>query len=269
MFELKLEGAKELRRFAEVDFKNRQKAIQKMILRDVVESVYEEVAKAIPVNEPWLKAYKDGLKVYEVTDMPKGEIGFAIASQVSGEWGMVDAHKMIVYFETTTISPDAHIGEIMAKFSPFTVDKVPNLKAYGARPIIRRVRVDEIEDTRKKNASERASLSAALAEEGISIESGPAKISGKVYFDMSFAVMRMELGFGEIRKPHWRPALKKISIHLNAMARNPKVLNRLRGLLDPANDNWKGALRPEHPPLRLREIGQFADFQGKLTIGGF
>ena len=264
MIELQIEGLKDLQKFLDEDFESRILAVQKYILRTVVQDIYEAVEKAIPDKEHWLKVYKRSLKVYELDEMPEGEFGYAIASRVSGDWSMVDGANMIVYFDALPATPDSKIGEVLEQYSPFSVDQVPNLDDYGARAVIRRVRAGEVEDVRKINEKRRSEFIEALAEQGVSPNPGPAVIKGHIYFDMQFMVMRMEMGLGEIRKPHWRPALRKVGIFLDQAAKSCEVHKTMAEYFAPSEVAWQGEFRKSHSTMRLVEVEKFEQFQKRV-----
>jgi hypothetical protein len=262
VLELRIDGVKDLRRLAEADFKERIFALQKEVLRSIVERVFDEVVDRIhDTPEKWLRMYKESMKIYEIADLPKGEAGFVIASRVSGDWSMVDAETMIVYFDANPRSPDFNVGKVVEEFSPFAVDWIPHLESYGSRIRVRRVRSDEVKEIREKNVREAPSLLARLGEEGIEVLPGPARIAGTVYFDMLFMVMRMELGFGDIRSPHWRPAIRRIGFHLHEMVRSREIQKVVKSVFDPRSESWKRVLRRDLTTIHLREVEGFKEFQ--------
>lgn len=266
MLRLEIEGVDELKKWAETDFVGRANAVKKLLLRRVVEQVFNEIVKDIPTGEHWLKKYRNSIKVFEMKNLPKNEYGFSIAARVSGDWTMADAEKMIVYFDSIARSPDRAIGDVLEKYSPFTVNNVPSLDPhdYGATVSVRRVRSDEIKEVRKANERHQESIRSELDQAGATFVKGPAKIGRKVFFDLDFAVMRMELGFGDVKKPHWRPALRKISLFLEKMERDVKVHKILAKYFTPEDDTWKSELDRTHPQIEVREVENFEEFQDKI-----
>lgn len=267
MFEVRIDGTrKNLGRLVEINWQERARAARKIILQVLAERLMEKIIEGIPdSSEKWLQEYKDSIKLYEIVDLPKGEVGFAIASRVEGDWSMVDAEKMVIYFDANPRSPDSNIGEIMEEFSPFAPDKVPNLKGYGAHVRIRRVRADEVEGVRQKNVRESEALLGRLSEQEVTVLPGPATIRGRVLFDMLFMVMRMELGFGDIREPHWRPVLRNLRLHLHELARSLEAREMVRAIFDPRQPVWKEILRRrELPSIRVRDVEGFEEFQEKV-----
>lgn len=264
MLDLTVHGLKELEAFIQSDFEGRVLAIQKYLMRTLAEEIHQAVFNAIPDTEEWLRVYKKSLHIYEIDELPPGEFGFAVASRVSGDWSMVDGSTMIVYFDHDPRSEDADVGEIMSKFSPFTVDQVPVIDIYGARARMRRVRSDEIEAVREKNLKDREDLVEDLDKVGQQVQSGHAEIKGQIFFDLHFAVMRMELSLGDIRKPHWRPALKKIGVFMHKAVMSSEVHKTLAKYFDPDSVAWEGESKAVYKTMRLKTAEEFGDFQKRL-----
>lgn len=263
MIQIKVDGLDDLKAFVEQDFEGRVLAMQKYLLRTIVEDVYLAVQKGIPDTELWLQAYKKSLKVYEIEDMPDGEFGYAIASRVSGDWSMVDGSKMVIKFEAYP-GLDNSVGAIMQQFSPFSVDQVPDIEDYGAKVVIRRVREKEVEEVREINEKNRAELVNKLNDAGMTVGIEHPEIKGKIYFDLQFAVVRMELALGEIRKPHWKPALRKVGVFLSQAAMANDVHKVMAKYFDPNEVDWKQENRKSHEVMRLRDVDGFEEFQKRV-----
>src|SRR3990172_6304758 len=106
MLDVRIAGVAKLKKFAEMEFDLRVKAIIHLATRHDVEAIKEDIVSRIPTNEKWMKIYKDSLQIYEMTGIPKDEVGFVIASKVTGDWSMVDAETMVIRFKPTLISPN-------------------------------------------------------------------------------------------------------------------------------------------------------------------
>lgn len=265
MLEARIDGVKKLRRLVEMDWMGRARAARKMLLQAIAERVLKKIVDSLPDSrEKWLQVYKKSIRLYEIADLPKDEAGFAIASRVEGDWSMVDAATMIVYFDADPSSPDLNVGEIMEEFSPFAPDKVPNLEGYGARIRIRRVRAGEVEEVRRRNEQESEALLASLAEQEVAVRPGPAKVEGRILFDMPFMVMRMELGFGDVHEPHWRPVLRNLRLHIHELFRSRRIRENIEALFDPREAFWKDFFRRDLPRIRLKDVEGFEEFQQKI-----
>jgi hypothetical protein len=271
MMAIDITGVDKLAAFADMDLNKRMLAIKTMILREFVTRLYKDIKDAIPDTETWMQIYKKSMKIYKMSDLDrgddeKGEIGYAIASKVTGDWSMVDAGHMVVYFGPAQYSPDASIGKILEKFSPFAVNQIPRLSSYGSTVLVRRVREEEVEEVTADNQKKRDELAAALKEQGADILEGPAKIGGVVYFDIYFAVMRMELGYDRrIRAPHWKPVLRGIKLYLSRLMQDGKIMKRVKEYFRPKNTSHSKEFKVKlYDEIRMNRIGQFKHFQKEI-----
>jgi hypothetical protein len=263
---IRVEGIDKLRQMAEIELPKRVMAMCRFVLREVVEKVHEAIVKAIPENERWLKEYKKALQIYEIKprDLGEDEIGFVIGAKMSGDWSMVEADKMIVNFKAETLDPYSEVGGVLQKHSPFTVDMVPALANYGSDSSVRRVRSDEIQAVRSKNRVDLAALNQELIKAKAQFRQGPANVEGTIYFDMAFMVMRMEKKWGDIKKPHWRPALRKVGANISSVYRDPKLKKIVSGLFDEHNVTWKKEDANKFDTIRLHDLEEFKEFQEKI-----
>jgi len=267
MLKIKIEGVDKFKEVFEIDSVERARAMTRFMLRSIVDKVCEEVVRAIPEAKSWLKIYKNALKVYEIRkkDFGVNEFGFVIGARISGDWSMVDANTMLVEFVPEEGSEDYEIGEVLRKYSPFTVDMVPNLPVYGAKTTLKDVRSDEIDEVRENNKRQKASLVGALSAEGVKPRDGQAKIDGVIYFDMVFMILRMETGWGDIKKPHWKPALRKISAHISELHRDAKLQKIIEGMFEPGSLEWKKDANDKYPPMRLNDLEKIEEFHEKIN----
>lgn len=220
-----------------------------------------------------MKIYKKSLQIREIGGLPKKitgmqmpEIGFAITSQVPGDWSMVHADNMLVDFKRQLDDPASLVGEVLERFSPFTVDHVPNLDDYGAKVGIRVVRPSEVEEIREINADKAYELQEALQEQGASPKDGPAQIEGKVFFDMEWAVIHMETKHSAYGQPHWGPALDKINVFLRKQLLSVDFHKRIKKIFTPENVRWKNEMDsvPSLPEIRVHDLKAFEKFQNSL-----
>lgn len=275
MFEIEVSGVKKLDRFAKMHFAERAVAFEYALTRIVVEQIFEEIQNGISdtTQEEWLKIYKKSMQIREITGLQSKitgtqmpEIGFAITSQVAGDWTMVDADTMLVDFKRQLDDPASPIGEVLERFSPFTVDHVPNLDAYGAKIGIRVVRPSEVEEIREINADKAYELQEALEEQGTAQKDGPAHIEGKVFFDMEWAVIHMETKHSAYGKPHWGPALDKLNIFLRKQLLSVDFHKRIKKIFTPENVRWKKEMSgvPALPEIQVFALKSFEKFQNSL-----
>jgi hypothetical protein len=276
MFEIEVSGGKQFDRFVETGFKERVVAFEYMLVREVVEHVFAELQDGIKDanQEEWMKVYKQSMKVYEISGLSrkvsgsqKAELGFVIASQVAGDWNMVDAGTMLVSFKRSLDDPSSAVGEVLERFSPFTVDNVPNLDFYGAKTYIRVVRASEVAEVREANADKAHELQEALAEVGLTQKAGLATIDGKIFFDMEWAVIRMETGHSAHGKAHWRPALKQISVALHEKSMSVEFHKKIKKIFEPKNVRWASVMEgPESlPEIRVQDLKVFRSFQERVS----
>lgn len=260
---IQVDGIDKLRQMAEVELPKRIMAMCRFVLREVVEKVHKAIVKAIPENEQWLREYKRALQVYEIRprDLDKDEIGFVIGAKMSGDWSMVEAGKMIVYFKAETLDPYSEVGGVLKKYSPFSVDMVPSLENYGSNSSVRRVRSDEIQAVRAQNKKDTVSMNQELTKAKAQFRSGPANVEGTIYFDMAYMVMRMEMNWGDIKKPHWRPALRDVGAHISAVYRDPMLKKMLGNLFDQRHVEWKKEDTNKFDLIRLHDLEEFKEFQ--------
>lgn len=275
MFGIEIDGLKKLERFAKTNLAERAIAFEYALVRSIVDQVYDEIKDGIstPAGEEWLKVYKKSLKIYEISGLPskitgeaKPELGFAIASQVSGDWNMVDADTMLVGFKRQFDDPASPIGEVLERFSPFAVDRVPNLDAYGAKTYIRVVRPSEVEEIRQENDDKAYELQEALDEQGVVQKSGEAHLDGKIFFDMEWAVIRMETRHSAFGQPHWRPALNKINIFLRQRLLSVDFHKKIKKIFTPENVRWQNEMTGVEslPEIRVYDLKVFEKFQSKV-----
>lgn len=275
MFKIEVSGAKKLARFAKTKFEERVVAFEYLVLRNLVEALLEEIKDGIPghIQEAWVSVYKESLQVYEIGGLPdkttsgqKPELGFVIASEVSGDWTMVNTEKMLVTFKQKRADPSSAIGKVLRQFSPFAVDYVPHLAFYGASPVIRVVRPSEVDEIRENNRDQAHELHEALAEAGAEHKDGPTKIDGKVFFDMEWAVFRMETGHSAHGKPHWRPALSQINVFLRKQLLSVAFRKKIKKIFTPANVRWRSGMQGVDalPEIRVHDLDVFEEFQNKI-----
>jgi hypothetical protein len=276
MFEIEVSGAAQLTRIAKSGLMKRAVAFEYLLVRDVVEKVFDAIQEGLSdtTNEEWMKIYKKSLKVHEITGLPKSvganqtpELGFAITAQVPGDWSMVNADTMLVDFKRKLDDPAASIGEVLEQFSPFTVENVPNLDAYGAKVGIRVVRPSEVEEIRERNSDKAYELQEALQEQGVSPKSGQAQIEGKIFFDMEWAVIHMETKHSAYGAPHWRPALKQIGTFLKKLSTNVDFHKKIKKIFDPENVRWGSSAKGMNalPTIRVNDIKGFEKFQTQIS----
>jgi hypothetical protein len=264
---IEIKGVDKFKEVFEINLVKRAQAMTRFMVRNIVEKIYDEVKRAIPETENWLKEYKKDLMVYEIRkkDLDKDEMGFVIGARISGDWSMVDADTMIVEFIPKDGSEDYEIGEVLQEYSPFAIDMVPNLPVYGATTKVKRVRSDEISAIREQNKRQRAALVGALSAEGVKPRDGQAKIEGTIYFDMVFMVLRMEQRWGDIKKPHWRPALRNISADISELYRDAKLKKIVEGMFEPGSVEWKKDAKDKYPPMRLADLEKIREFHEKIN----
>jgi len=262
MPEISVVKDKSLKKFLNADYTKRSKAVRRAFSYELASSLLKEIKKRIPTGEEWLDAYRDSFEIYDVIDSPKNETVFVIASKVPAKWSMADVDKTVVYFETHLNNA---IGGILQEFSPFSVDQIPSLATYGSAAVIRRVRADEIIDVRSANMRNRGDLNRRLGVAKAVFKTGPPVIDGQLYFDINFAVMRMELGYGDIRKPHWKPVLRNMLKHARRVMQIPKMQKRLLKCLNPAYNQYSRELKIKRNKMRVSALWGLQKMQRKLS----
>jgi hypothetical protein len=141
---------------------------------------------------------------------------------------------------------------------------VPALANYGSDSSVRRVRSDEIQAVRSKNRVDLAALNQELIKAKAQFRQGPANVEGTIYFDMAFMVMRMEKKWGDIKKPHWRPALRQVGSQISSVYRDPKLKKIVSGLFDERSVAWKKEGANKFDLIRLHDLEEFKEFQEKI-----
>jgi predicted phage-related endonuclease len=74
----------------------------------------------------------------------------------------------------------------------------------------------------------------------------------------------MEKKWGDIKKPHWRPALRKVGSNISSVYRDPKLKKIVSGLFDEHNVTWKKEDANKFDTIRLHDLEEFKEFQEKI-----
>lgn len=243
------------------DLKRRSMAMVRFVLHRVARRALNEIVSRIP-NDPDLDDYGKQLGVY----MVKGkEIAFAIlhSGQVpSKKLGDLDAETTVLYIKPIVRgkSKNAKVYRAMEMFSPFTLSTWPGVMPKDkAFVVYREVRKDEVNRVRRRNLKEQHKIRKVLEQNGVKVKKEDFEIKDVLAVrDLTFRILRRELGIGMRKLPAWRPGIEA------AKQEPAKIMERdevLRTLLDPSYRGWHnlGRARNKVNPKDLEDIQEFQD----------
>ncbi len=189
------------------DYRERSIKLQSVATHRVAEIFLNKLLGFIPDD---MEEYKDSLKIVLITGV-KGGVSFAIVSE-DDESSMGD-----LPIETTAVyivnkSFDSKLLRVLEAFSPWTMDRLPlGFNESESEIIYREVTKGEIVRLRRKNDQVLHDIKDQLVRYG-AIDGSSKKVSNiKAVPDLAFKALRMEMGLGVKRIPHWSKALKNLA----------------------------------------------------------
>lgn len=207
MFDFKLKGNWRGAMKLVDDYGERSTKLQLVATHRIAEIFLDKLLSFIP-NE--MDGYKDSLKIVMLKGI-KGGVCFAIVSEadeISG--GDLPVDTTAVYIVNKSF--DSKLLRILEAFSPWTMDRLPlGFDENETDVIYREVTKGEVLRLRSENDQVLRDIHDQLMRYGAERGSSKKISNIKALPDLAFKAMRMELGLGVKRIPHWSKALKGLA----------------------------------------------------------
>ena len=189
------------------DYRERSIKLQSDATYRVAEIFLKKLLDFIPDD---MEDYKDSLKIVLLTGV-KGGVSFAIvAEEEEISTGELPVETTAVYIVNNSF--DSKLLRVLEAFSPWTMDRLPlGFDENEAEVIYREVTKGEVVRLRASNDQTLHNIQDKLVRYG-AVEGSARKVSNiKAVPDLAFKALRMELGLGVKRIPHWSKALKNLA----------------------------------------------------------
>lgn len=247
-------------RFLRVGLEPRIAAARAVFLREVATRVTAELQDRIPEDTPEQRAYKNGLRVADVTGVAKGT-AVAVIGTAPANMRTIDASRTLLFFSSTRGVPEP-AGAILAVDEPWTVDQLPPV-AVTSRVIFRVASDIEIEQNRERCAKARPMALQLLRHAQVPL-TDHFVANGESLIDIENYALRMEFGLpGVPHIPHWRPvvaaaAAGKVTAELRKDGRFVDFLNRM--IWDDTFTGWDAESLRAKEQIPVRELARFSRF---------
>lgn len=201
------DGWERLRRLMS-DYEKRASMLQLVATKRIVDIFLKHLKTFIPED---MKKYKDSLKVVQITGVDEGN-AFAIVSEADkGNTEDLDLETTAVYIVNKSKSK---LLNILEEFSPWTLDTLPlGFDKDDAEIVYRNITKGEFLRLREEKGEIIFNIKGILVRHGgkqPSINSARDMVGMAAMPDLAFQVIRMELGLGVKRIPHWSRSLKEL-----------------------------------------------------------
>lgn len=249
--------SKELKKFLD-EMPDRVKAVIGFAPFAAAVRVYGGVKEEMPRSDDTV-LYRKALHVAQVktSDMPYIYVVRGRSKRV--ELADLKQQDTVLYVRVRKgkfVQKDPKI-EILAKYSPWTLDTIPYYpKKREAEVIARKAREKEVQIISDSRKHDRRKWEAELGRLGVKVnrskKAKPEKGS-KAIADLAMLAMRIEFGLdGRKAQPHWRPALQRLGGKSFGVILS-KHRRIKRTLTDPSFMEWKA-----WPPKLDRTVSQQA-----------
>ena len=233
----------------------------------------DEIKSKIPRSSAYA-GYREGLQMAEVMGVGPGEASFALYVDVrKSKVRKVDGPKTVLYVHAKRRSrrtpPEIAVLE---SFNPWTIDTLPlTPDKRWATVVSRKAAKAEVAKVAKKRRRDASKWKKALARVGVrqikKDQGMKVDRKQKALPDVALDAIRLEFGLGATQsKPHWRPALIKITKGqlFKMMVRKDKTLKR--AFMDSNFQQWKKWPKKITRKLRIGEVRKYKGFQKRLGI---
>jgi hypothetical protein len=238
----------------------------------IAEVVREALLERIPKGDEWA-AYRDSLETVRVQGAPKNTTIFSLRSNPSSRRvRQEDVPRTVLYVRPrTSLARKSQKIEILAKFSPWTIQTLPfTPKKSEATVITRRVTPREVERVEKARKKDRIKWQKELSRHGVRVPMRDRKLQARTSVvegipDVAFEALRLEFGLGQVNaRPHWRPALKELVMTgVKGLLRQDPELRRI--VFKRGYSGWKKAAHTRKR-IRMSEARRYLEFQRRLGI---
>lgn len=210
--------------------------------------------------------YPDFLKVYEYviqgSDYSAGVVapGYAHAVRVTGKEA---THTVIFVKAKRPADREPDPGALLLEENgPWTVASLPyEPDRFSASMKARRERQVDVQNLEAQRLRDRRDgLDNKLIALGYRLDRPDTQsLVRKVSFDIAHAVLRAEYGLGDVKKAHWRPAVRKLrSLGIRG------VLKDMQKWLAPNDATWKRGV-----PVKAgqqKDVKRVQDFQDRVAV---
>lgn len=200
-------GWKRLRQLM-VDYEKRSSMLQLVATKRIVDIFLEHLKGFIPDD---MKTYKESLRVVKIVGLDEG-ITFAIVSDADKDnTEDLDLETTAVYIVNKSKSK---LLNILEEFSPWTLDTLPiGFNPKDAEIVYRNITKGEflrLRDERRQTLFNIKDFLVRYGGKEPSVNSARDIMDISAMPDLAFQVIRMELGLGVKRIPHWSRALREL-----------------------------------------------------------
>jgi len=224
--------------------------------------VFDDILARLP-SDGDTGLYRKSLKLVRVDD-----VGYAIkVDPVRKLYRKLETGKEVVYVRPKT---SQHLSkfpglDVLVRYGPWPVDLLPYIPPTRQAALIsRRVRVEELEELRRKLEELRPQWVRALKDAGIrltaEVEVPPRK---QVWVDVAFNVLRLEFGLGDGQAlPHWRPALRRLATEgfQRMLSTKSVALEAVKSL------QYSKVVKSVDGVIPLSELSKYEGFQDRVRV---
>lgn len=255
------------------EWPKRATALRAQITYLATEWALEEIKSKIPRGNEYA-GYRRGLEMAQVMGVGPEEIAYALYINVrKAKIRKVDGPKTVLYIHAKRRSrrtpPEIAVLE---SFNPWTIDTLPlTPNKRWAVVISRKASKGDVAKVAKRRRADASKWKRALAKVGVrQIKKDQGiKVDRKATAlpDVAMDAIRLEFGLGSVSsKPHWRPALIKITKgqFFKLLVRQDKKLRR--AMMDSGFQGWRKWPKKISRKLRVGEVKKYKGFQKRLGI---
>jgi hypothetical protein len=242
----------------------RGRALIKMAPYLAMEATRQNLAGLIPKSAAW-RSYRRAIRTAMV-----GSGAYAVYVRPARA-RTIDGKKEVLYIRPrrSRLQPVSEAVEILAKYNPWTLSMLPySPKRNEAVTVTRRVSARELKSIEKQRQQDQPAWRKEFLDAGVTLPARAApvqKLDTKVVSDVAFAGMRLEFGYGGVKRvPHWKPAVRAATqTVLRRLSQDP----RFTGLMTSKSSVWKKWPPVVEGQLSLADLKKFAKFQRRVGAG--
>lgn len=240
----------------------RMDAVKRYIVQAVAKDMAGQVASRAP-HSPGLPSNYPDLEVVAVAS-ERGPAAAAIYVSKATRIGSLDPARTALYvrsFDDAGTTPIDKAVRALESLSPFVMDTLPaSIPRERGYFMFRRARPDEIIGILERNAKDRSKIDAAIQGSGLDPHVDHDAVAA--YSDVVFEVLRAEFGYGDVNRPHWRPAVRAVTAG-STMRLLLGDAELAKTLIDPRYRGWV-KLGILGQTLTLSEVEPLDRFQSRI-----
>lgn len=209
------------------------------------ETYWKEIRRLLPKGE-----YSKSIMPFKADNI----FGVSLQEEPSREEGTL----IFVNSPTTNTSKSTKTLVTLQKFSPWTKTTLPELSvSFNGFLVYRKVSVQQ-EQARERQLRK---VFYAIRKELFAVGLRPPKPTEKIAKSLLAEGLIKEFSFGQDGKPHWRPALRKLSRSYSTLLINKSS----RGMMyNPKNKSWKKDRKWSYRDLPNATVLKYEDFMNKI-----